>query len=98
MVFQRDSPSPPAFEDWPRWLFRRATPGPRFRFWRVCSILFRMIKAVIFDLDSCLAAANEVGEALFADAFAAIRSANKGHLAAEQLEAALNDCWRFPFD
>src|SRR4051794_33542663 len=57
-----------------------------------------MIKAVIFDLDSCLAAANEVGEALFEGAFAAIRAANKGHLPEERLNAALTDCWRFPFD
>jgi hypothetical protein len=32
-----------------------------------------MTKAIIFDLDSCLAAADEVGEPLFAPAFAAIR-------------------------
>ena len=32
----------------------------------------------IFDLDSCLAAADEVGEQLFAPAFAAIRAANDG--------------------
>jgi putative hydrolase of the HAD superfamily len=57
-----------------------------------------MVKAVIFDLDSCLAAANEVGEALFADAFLAIRAANNGHVSDERLEAAFNDCWRFPFD
>jgi putative hydrolase of the HAD superfamily len=57
-----------------------------------------MIKAVIFDLDSCLAAANEVGEHLFERAFAAIRSANKGHISEELLNAALADCWRFPFD
>ena len=31
-----------------------------------------MTKAIIFDLDSCLAAADEVGEQLFAPAFAAI--------------------------
>ena len=30
------------------------------------------------DLDSCLAAADEVGEQLFAPAFAAIRAANEG--------------------
>ena len=35
-----------------------------------------MTKAIIFDLDSCLAAADEVGEQLFAPAFAAIRAAN----------------------
>jgi len=57
-----------------------------------------MIKALIFDLDSCLAAANEPGESLFAEAFAAIRSANNGHVPEEQLRAAFQDCWRFPFD
>jgi hypothetical protein len=31
-----------------------------------------MIKAINIDLDSCLAAADEVGEQLFAPAFAAI--------------------------
>ena len=36
-----------------------------------------MTKAIIFDLDSCLAAADE-GEQLFAPAFAAIRAANDG--------------------
>jgi putative hydrolase of the HAD superfamily len=57
-----------------------------------------MIKAVIFDLGSCLAAANEVAEALFAHAFQAIRAANRGHIPDERLHAAFNDCWRFPFD
>jgi hypothetical protein len=33
-----------------------------------------MTKAIIFDLDSCLAAADEVGQNLFAPAFAAIRA------------------------
>ena len=37
-----------------------------------------MTKAIIFDLDSCLAAADEVGEQVFAPAFAAIRAANEG--------------------
>jgi len=57
-----------------------------------------MIKAIIFDLDSCLAAANEVGEALFAPAFQAIRAANAGAVAEDQLAAAFAECWRFPFD
>ncbi|MEI7551637.1 MAG: HAD family hydrolase [Verrucomicrobiota bacterium] len=57
-----------------------------------------MIKAVIFDLDSCLAAADEVGSDLFASAFLAIRSANQGEVAEDQLQAAFTDCWRFPFD
>src|SRR5262249_35441462 len=57
-----------------------------------------MIKALIFDLDSCLSAANEVGEHLFASAFEAIRAANLGTIPEETLQAAFNDCWRFPFD
>ncbi len=60
--------------------------------------IVRMIKAVIFDLDSCLAAADEVGSDLFAPAFRAIRSANRGEVAEDQLQAAFTDCWRFPFD
>jgi len=35
-------------------------------------------KAIIFDLDSCLAGGDEVGEQLFAPAFASIRAANYG--------------------
>ena len=57
-----------------------------------------MIRALIFDLDSCLAAADEVGGSLFAPAFQAIRSANDGHVSEDRLSAALVDCWRFPFD
>lgn len=57
-----------------------------------------MIAAVIFDLDSCLAAADEVGEALFAPAFQTIRAANNGLVSEARLSAAFTDCWRFPFD
>jgi putative hydrolase of the HAD superfamily len=57
-----------------------------------------MIKGIIFDLDSCLAAANEVGELLYAPVFEAIRSANKGAISEDQLEAAFAESWRFPFD
>jgi hypothetical protein len=39
-----------------------------------------MIKALIFDLDNCLAAANEVGEEPFQPAFEAMRNANRGTL------------------
>ena len=53
-----------------------------------------MTKAIIFDLDSCLAAADEVGEQLFAPAFAAIRAANDGSVPDEQLRAAFAECWR----
>jgi len=57
-----------------------------------------MIKALIFDLDSCLAAADEAGENLFTPAFHAIRLANHDAVSEEKLRAAFKDCWRFPFD
>jgi hypothetical protein len=43
-----------------------------------------MIKALIFDLDNCLAAANEVGDDLFEPAFGAMRNANRGTLTTER--------------
>jgi len=57
-----------------------------------------MTKALIFDLDNCLAAANEVGEQLFAPAFDAIRRANHGTLSEKSLADAFADCWRYPLD
>ena len=55
-------------------------------------------KAVIFDLDNCLAAATEVGEELFEPAFDAIRQANRGDVSDEALARAFADMWRTPFD
>lgn len=57
-----------------------------------------MIKALIFDLDSCISAANEVGDELFKPAFDAIRHANHGSVSEEALKQAFSDCWRFPFN
>jgi putative hydrolase of the HAD superfamily len=57
-----------------------------------------MTTALIFDLDNCLAAANEPGEQVFAPAFNAIRQANQGTLSEETLNQALADCWRHPLD
>lgn len=57
-----------------------------------------MTKAIIFDLDSCLAAANEVGDQLFAPAFATIRAANDGSVPEETLRVAFAECWRVAFD
>jgi putative hydrolase of the HAD superfamily len=57
-----------------------------------------MIRGVIFDLDNCIAAADEAGEALFGPAFAAIRTANHGHLTEDQLSAAFADMWRHALD
>jgi HAD superfamily hydrolase (TIGR01549 family) len=56
-----------------------------------------VIKALIFDLDSCLCAANEVGDQLFKPAFEAIRQASHGGVADDVLKQAFSDCWRFPF-
>lgn len=50
------------------------------------------LRAVIFDLDNCLVAANEPGEALFAPAFEAMRA--HGELSA----AAIADCWVHALD
>ncbi len=57
-----------------------------------------MKKALIFDLDNCLAAANEVGDALFEPAFEAMRQANHGTVAEEVLRQAFADVWRHPLD
>ena len=58
-----------------------------------------MIRAVIFDLDNCLAAANGVErERLFEPAFEAMRNANHGRLSEAALEEALGECWRRPLD
>ena len=59
---------------------------------------YQMIKALIFDLDNCLAAASEVGEDVFAPAFEAMRNANRGTLSEEQLAEAFQDVWRHPLD
>jgi putative hydrolase of the HAD superfamily len=57
-----------------------------------------MIAAVIFDLDNCLAAADEPGRELLEPMFAAIRRANDGLLSDDALERAFEDCWRLPLD
>ena len=57
-----------------------------------------VIKALIFDLDNCLAAADEVGEELYAPAFDAIRKANDGKVSEKDLDKAFADVWRHPLD
>ena len=57
-----------------------------------------MIRAIIFDLDSCLSAADEVGRQLYEPVFRAIREANHGTLSNEELDEAFTDAWRIPFD
>lgn len=56
------------------------------------------IKAIIFDLDNCLSAADEVPAALFQPAFDAMSAANDHRLSTECLAAAFSDCWRYPLD
>ncbi|HKO60255.1 MAG TPA: HAD-IA family hydrolase [Pyrinomonadaceae bacterium] len=57
-----------------------------------------MIRAIIFDLDNCLSAADEVGRELFEPMFAAIRRMNKDTLSEGALAQAFEDCWRHPLD
>ena len=57
-----------------------------------------MTKALIFDLDNCLAAADEVGEGLYKPAFEAMRQANRGTVSDDALEEAFADIWRHPLD
>jgi FMN phosphatase YigB (HAD superfamily) len=54
--------------------------------------------AIFFDLDNCLAAADEPGEELLEPVFAAVRSANQGSLSDRALDGALHDCWFHAFD
>lgn len=57
-----------------------------------------MIKAIIFDLDNCLAASDESGRRLLAPTFDAIRRANHGTLSDETLGRAFAECWGHSFD
>jgi putative hydrolase of the HAD superfamily len=60
--------------------------------------LNHVIKAVIFDLDSCLSPADESGRQLFQPAFDAIMRANHGSHSETVLQHAFEDMWRLPFD
>jgi FMN phosphatase YigB (HAD superfamily) len=57
-----------------------------------------MTKAIIFDLDSCLSAADEVGRDLYQPAFDAIRNANHGTIPEPALNDAFEAAWQIPFD
>jgi FMN phosphatase YigB (HAD superfamily) len=56
------------------------------------------MRGIIFDLDNCLAPADEVGRQLLEPVFAAVRAAHDGTLAPDALEAALEECWFHPLD
>lgn len=57
-----------------------------------------MVTAVIFDLDSCLSAADEPGASLYQSAFDAITRANRGSHTNAVLQQAFAEMWRVPFD
>lgn len=57
-----------------------------------------MPSAIIFDLDNCLAPADDAGRSLLLPLFTAIQQTNHGHFSAEQLTAIEHDTWRTPFD
>lgn len=57
-----------------------------------------ILPAVIFDLDNCLAPADEVGVEFFKPAFDAIATANDGGLSAEAMQQAFCDIWFHAFD
>lgn len=57
-----------------------------------------MVKALIFDLDNCLAPADEVGQGLYQPAFDAMRRANQGSLSEDALDRAFADIWRHSLD
>ena len=61
-------------------------------------VVSRLVRAIIFDLDNCLAAADEVGEKLLEPVFTAVRAANDGALTSSRLDAAFRDCWVHAFD
>jgi putative hydrolase of the HAD superfamily len=57
-----------------------------------------MIKAIIFDLDNCLSAADESTRQLLEPVFDAVRESNHGTLPNDLLQRAFDDCWRDAFD
>lgn len=57
----------------------------------------RRVRAIFFDLDNCLSAADEAGPVL-EPLFEAIRRANDGRYTPEQIAAIIADCWRSPLD
>jgi len=57
-----------------------------------------MLKAIIFDLDNCLAAADEPGRSLFDPLLAALQRSNHGHFSEQELKHIEFDYWRQPLD
>lgn len=57
-----------------------------------------MIRALIIDLDNCVAAADEVGKPLFEPVFQSVRETNRNHLSELDLEKAFTDMWYHSLD
>ena len=57
-----------------------------------------MIRSIIFDLDNCLAPADEPGRELLAPVFDAVRRSNNGSVPEAALREAFEACWFQPFD
>lgn len=57
-----------------------------------------MIKAIIFDLDNCLSAADESSRQLLEPVFDAVRQSNHGTLSDGALALAFDACWHDAFD
>ncbi len=57
-----------------------------------------VVTTIVFDLDSCLSAADEPGVHLFQPAFDAITKANHGSHTPDMLRQAFIEMWRVPFD
>lgn len=57
-----------------------------------------MIRAIVFDLDKCLAPPEEIGRGFFEPALEAIRQANNGLMRDDVLEEAFGDFWHLAYD
>ena len=56
------------------------------------------MRAIIFDLDNCLAPSDEPGRDLLEPVFRAVRDTNRGRLSEEELQVAFDECWVRAFD
>lgn len=59
---------------------------------------FIVIRAIIFDLDNCLAPSDGMGRDFLDPVLSAVRDANRGNVDDAELQAAFRDMWRTAFD
>lgn len=57
-----------------------------------------MIRAIIFDLDNCLAAGDAAGRNFLDPVFHAIQKTNRDHFSAAQFETVVFEMWRHPLN